>query len=186
MKPTLYLETTVPSYYTARPVRDVIILAHQEITRTWWEQRLGSFDVYLSPVVLEEIRQGDAEAARKRLEILSPFPILQATSAIERVAEVYMAELALPGKALRDAAHLAFACGYQLEYLVTWNCRHIANAELRSQLMAVNGALGLQTPEALDEQAGADEKDERQGYFGHHQDGPDTIASTRRASDALL
>ncbi len=146
VKPTLYLETTIPSYYTARPVRDVIGLAHQEITRTWWEQRLSSFDVYISSVVLEEARQGDPEAARRRLEVLSPFPILAATSAIEQLANTYMIQLALPGKAIRDAAHLAFACGYGLEYLLTWNCTHIANAELRRYLIAVNVSAGLQTP----------------------------------------
>jgi len=68
MKPTLYLERTVPSYYTARPVRDVIALVHQEITRTSWDQRLSLFDVYISPVVLEESRQGDPEVARRRLQ----------------------------------------------------------------------------------------------------------------------
>ena len=146
MKSTLYLETTIPSYYTARPVRDVIVLAHQEITRTWWEQRLSLFDVYISPVVLEEARQGDPDAARRRLDMLTAFPILEATPDIERLAETYMTQLALPGKALRDAAHLAFACGYELDYLVTWNCAHIANAELRRRLMAINAALGLQTP----------------------------------------
>lgn len=146
MKPTLYLETTIPSYYTARPVRDVIVLAHQEITRTWWEQRLQLFDVYISPVVLEEARRGDQVPAQRRLEILASFPVLEVTPAIEHFAEVYMKELALPGKALRDAAHLAFACGYELDYLVTWNCAHIANAEIRRRLMAINAALGLQTP----------------------------------------
>jgi hypothetical protein len=108
MKPTLYLETTIPSYYTARPVRDVIVLAHQEITRMWWEQRLAVFAIYISPVVLEEARQGDPEAARKRLDVLTSFAVLEATSAIERLAETYMTRLALPEKALRDAAHLAF------------------------------------------------------------------------------
>jgi hypothetical protein len=146
MKQTLYLETTVPSYYTARPVRDVIVLAHQEITRTWWDQRLPLFAIYISPVVLEEARQGDPEAARQRLDALAPFPVLEATSAIERLAETYMTQLLLPDKALRDAAHLAFACGYELDYLVTWNCAHIANAELRRRLMALNTTLGLQTP----------------------------------------
>ena len=146
MKPTLYLETTVPSYYTARPVRDVIVLAHQEITRAWWEQRLPLFDVYISPVVLEEACQGGSEPAKRRLEILAPLPVLEATPAIESLAKTYIAELALPGRALRDAAHLAFACGYELDYLVTWNCVHIANAELRRRLMAINATLGLQTP----------------------------------------
>ena len=146
MKPTLYLETTIPSYYTARPVRDVIVLAHQEITRMWWEQRLSVFEIYISPVVLEEARQGDPEAARKRLDVLTSFAVLEATSTIERLAETYMTRLVLPEKALRDAAHLAFACGYELDYLVTWNCAHIANAELRRHLMALNTTLGLQTP----------------------------------------
>jgi hypothetical protein len=146
MKPTLYLETTIPSYYTARPVRDVIVLAHQEITRTWWEHRLPLFDVYISPVVLEEARQGDPEPARRRLEVLASFPVLEATPAIESLAATYMTQLALPGKALRDAAHLAFACGYELDYLLTWNCAHIANAEIRRRLMAMNAASGRQTP----------------------------------------
>jgi hypothetical protein len=107
---------------------------------------LPLFDVYISPVVLEESRQGDPEVARRRLEALSPFPVLEATPAIERLADTYMTQLALPGKALRDAAHLAFACGYELDYLVTWNCAHIANAELRRHLMAINAVLRLQTP----------------------------------------
>jgi hypothetical protein len=161
MKPTLYLETTIPSYYTARPVRDVIVLAHQEIMRLWWEQRAPLFEIYISPVVLEEARQGDAEAARKRLDVLARFPGLEATSAIEQLAETYITQLGVPNKALRDAAHLAFACGYELEYLVTWNCTHIANAELRRRLMALNATLGLQTPIicTLEELMGAEEAD---------------------------
>jgi predicted nucleic acid-binding protein len=146
MKPTLYLETTIPSYYTARPVRDVVALAHQEITRTWWDNRLPLFDVYISPVVLEEARQGAPEPAQRRLEVLATFPVLEATPAIEHLAATYMTQLVLPGKALRDAAHLAFACGYELDYLLTWNCAHIANAEIRRRLMAINAADGRQTP----------------------------------------
>ena len=98
MKPTYCSWTTIPSYYTARPVRDVIVLAHQEITRTWWEHRLSLFDVYVSPVVLEEARQGDPEPARRRLEVLASFPVLEATPAIESLAATYMTQLALPGK----------------------------------------------------------------------------------------
>jgi hypothetical protein len=145
-KPTLYLETTVCSYYTARPVRDIVALAHQEITRDWWERRLTLFEVYISPVVLEEARQGDPGPAQKRLEALSAFPVLEATSEIETLAQTYVSKLALPGKALRDAAHLAFACGYELDYLVTWNCTHIANAEIRRLLISLNDELGLRTP----------------------------------------
>ena len=96
--------------------------------------------------MLEEARLGDPEAARQRLNVLAQFPVLEATSAIERLAETYMTQLVLPDKALRDAAHLAFACGYELDYLVTWNCAHIANAELRRRLIALNTTLGVQTP----------------------------------------
>ena len=97
-------------------------------------------------MVLEEARLGDPEAARQRLDVLAQFPVLEATSAIERLAETYMTQLVLPDKALRDAAHLAFACGYEPDYLVTWNCAHIANAELRRRLIALNTTLGVQTP----------------------------------------
>lgn len=74
------------------------------------------------------------------------FSILDATSQIEQLAQTYLTELRLPQKALRDAAHLAFACGYEIDYLVTWNCTHIANAEIRKQLTAINASVGIQTP----------------------------------------
>jgi len=146
MKPTLYLEPTVPSYYVARPSRDIIVLAHQEITRKWWEQRLPLFDVYISPLVLEESRQGDQDQARRRLQILAEYPILGVNPEVERLARIYMQQLGLPGKAIRDAAHIAFACAYGIEYLVTWNCAHIANAEIRRRLMEINSRSGIETP----------------------------------------
>ena len=77
---------------------------------------------------------------------MASFPVLDATPQIEQLAQIYLTDLRLPEKALRDAAHLAFACGYELEYLVTWNCTHIANAEIRRQLIAINTSMGLQTP----------------------------------------
>jgi hypothetical protein len=146
MTPTLYLATTIPRYDPARPVRDVIVLAPQEITRTWWEHRVPLFDVDVSPVVLEEARQGDPEPARRRREVLARFPVLEATPAIESLAARSLAQLALPGKALRDAAHLACAGGYALDYLLTWHCAPIANAERRRRLMAINAASGRQPP----------------------------------------
>lgn len=146
MKPTLYLETTVPSYYVARPSRDVVTLAHQEITRHWWKRRLPLFDIFISPVVLEEAGRGDKDQAQKRVEVLSRFPILEATDEIEGLARTYMEKVGFPAKAIRDAAHLAFACGYGVDYLVTWNCSHIANAEFRRRLWAINSSIGFQTP----------------------------------------
>ena len=144
--PVLYLETTVVSYLVARPSRDVVVLAHQEITRQWWTARREAFSIYVSPVVLEEAALGDAEQARERLQLLAPYPVLSASDHVEQIAAAYLRELRLPERALRDAAHLAFACTYAVDYLLTWNCAHIANAEVRRQLARVNDRLGLVTP----------------------------------------
>lgn len=146
MSGSLYLETTIVSYYTSRVSRDVIVLAHQEITRDWWAQRLRGFQVYISPVVIEEARRGDPEQAQRRLAAMEEFLMLEASDEVEKLAATYMAELKLPPSAIRDAAHLAFACAYELDYLLTWNCAHIANAEIRNHLMVMNMKQGLQTP----------------------------------------
>jgi predicted nucleic acid-binding protein len=138
------LETSVISYLAARPSRDVIVLAHQEITRQWWATR-QRFDLYVSPVVLEESALGDPEMARERLRYVEALPVLAAAERIEQVAATYFRELRFPEKALRDAAHLAFACVYAVDYLLTWNCTHIANAVVRRQLARLNERLGLPT-----------------------------------------
>ena len=146
MKPSLYIETTVPSYYVSRDSRDVIVLAHQQITRTWWKTRLSDFRVYVSPVVLEEARGGDPDQARLRLEVLGRFDILEANESVEALAARYVAELNIPERAIRDAAHLAFACIYELDFLVTWNCNHIANGEVVRHLTRLNAIAGISTP----------------------------------------
>jgi hypothetical protein len=146
MKPSLYIETTVPSYYVSEDSRDVIVLAHQQITRTWWTRRLRDFRTYISPVVLEEARGGDPEQAAKRLEILGQFEILEANEAVEALAARYAVELNIPDKSIRDAAHLAFACVYELDFMVTWNCTHIANGEVIRRLVRFNAIAGVATP----------------------------------------
>ncbi|OHB73986.1 MAG: hypothetical protein A2Z25_05675 [Planctomycetes bacterium RBG_16_55_9] len=146
MKPSLYIETTVPSYYVSRDSRDVVVLAHQQITRVWWETRLADFRSYVSPVVLAEAGEGNPEQASRRMEVLSQFQVLEASEAVERLAARYMAELGLPDSAIRDAAHLAFACVYEMDFLVTWNCAHIANGEIIKRLIRFNTAADIVTP----------------------------------------
>lgn len=146
MKSSLYIETTVPSYYVSRDSRDVVVLAHQQITRVWWENRLTDFHVYISPIVLEEVREGDPEQAQRRLEVLGQFQVLEASDAVERLASRYMSEFKFPGSAIRDAAHLAFACVYEIDFLVTWNCAHIANGEIIRRLARFNATDGISTP----------------------------------------
>ena len=146
MKPSLYVETSVPSYYVSRDSRDVVVLAHQQITRVWWRTRLPEFRAYVSPVVLEEAREGDPEQARKRLDAVGQFQILEAAEAVERLSARYMTEFNLPGSAIRDAAHLAFACVYEMDFVVTWNCSHIANGEIIKRLTRINAVACVATP----------------------------------------
>jgi predicted nucleic acid-binding protein len=130
MAAKVYLETTIPSYLVARPSRDLVTAAHQEITRLWWEQRRLHFDLYVSEPVLQEAAAGNDVMAQKRLELLAPLPVLALTSEILELAESLVVEGPIPRKAAGDALHIAVATVYGCEYLLTWNCRHIANAEM--------------------------------------------------------
>jgi len=146
MKESLYLETTVVSYYTSKLSRDVVILAHQQITREWWPKAVTRFDVLISEIVVEEASLGDPEAAKRRLEELKDFPLLELNDRVREIAEIYMEALAIPARVFGDAIHLAVASVYDVDYLVTWNCAHIANAELIKKLMKVNESLGIHSP----------------------------------------
>ncbi|SPE36523.1 conserved hypothetical protein [Candidatus Sulfopaludibacter sp. SbA6] len=137
MKAKLYLETTIPSYLVGRPSRDLLVAAHQEITRDWWESRRSEFDLYVSELVVQEVRAGDAHLANQRLEILRGVPILAVNDEILQLAEDLITEGPIPRKAAGDAAHIAIATVYGCEYLLTWNCRHIANAELHRAIRRV-------------------------------------------------
>ena len=129
MKPTLYLETTIVSYLTARPSRDVVILGHQAATRQWWEEERGRYQLLVSPFVTEEAARGDPGAARKRLTALEGIESLEVTSELEALAEDIRANLNIPEKARLDAVHMACTVLYDVDYLLTWNCAHLANGE---------------------------------------------------------
>ncbi|MBI5846622.1 MAG: type II toxin-antitoxin system VapC family toxin [Nitrospirae bacterium] len=146
MKETIYLETSVVSYYTAKPSRDIIVLAHQEITREWWDRALKKYDAVISEIVIEEARAGDIEAAKKRLAILKRFEHLELNPMVDKMAQIYLDKLKLPMKAFRDAVHLAVASVHSVDYLVTWNCAHIANGEIIKKLMKINTSYGIRTP----------------------------------------
>ncbi|MFQ6120536.1 MAG: type II toxin-antitoxin system VapC family toxin [Methanosarcinales archaeon] len=139
MKESIYIETTVVSYYTSKPSRDIIVLAHQEITRQWWPMAIRRYNVFISEVVIEEASFGDPEAAKRRLKELKDFPHLELNDKVEEMAQVYMERLYIPEKSFRDAAHLAVASVHNIDYLVTWNCTHIAK-------MKINESFGIPTP----------------------------------------
>lgn len=145
-KPTLYLETTIPSYLLATRSRDVVSLARQEITRAWWQHARGRFSVLVSDAVLEEAQRGDSRAARVRRDFLAQFPVLEATPDVERLTGLYFRERIVPSEKATDAAHLAFASVYRVQFLCTWNFKHLANAFALRRLRALNEKYGFFTP----------------------------------------
>ena len=146
MKPRVYLETTIVSYLTARPSRDLIMAAHQELTREWWENRRDDFALFISQLVIQEASAGDAEAARKRLEALAPLPLLVANPAALALARSLTLKGPLPKKAGADTFHIALAATHGLDYLLTWNCKHIANAQMYAAVAARCRAAGFEPP----------------------------------------
>lgn len=144
--PSVYVETTIPSYLTAHPSRDLVIAAHQQITHDWWRNARDRFELYISEAVLNEIRGGDPDAAARRLAIVDDLPVLQLTDDVRNLVHEYDRRLGLGGRARADLPHLAFAVSYQMDYLVTWNCRHIANGEVIRRLLDANAELQRQTP----------------------------------------
>ena len=146
MKPKVYLETTIPSYLAARPSRDLLVAAHQQLTRDWWEFRRTHFDLYISELVIQEIRAGDPAIAHERLRLLADIPIVAVGDDIVGLVEDMVSGGPLPAKAVGDAVHIAIATIYGFDYLLTWNCRHIANAELFRALRRIVERRGFDLP----------------------------------------
>jgi predicted nucleic acid-binding protein len=145
MKSSIYIETSIVSYLTARPNRDLVRAAHQEVTREWWATREG-FDLYISQLVLDEAAAGDAGAAAQRLEALRDLPLLELTAEVTALSMHLLREAALPPKAAADAFHIAFTAVHGIDYLLTWNCTHIANATMRSKIEAICRINGIDPP----------------------------------------
>src|SRR5436309_1658461 len=146
MKPRVYLETTIPSYLTAWSSRDLVRAAHQQITREWWDQRREQFDLFISQVVLRESAAGDPSAASERLKAIRDLPLLEQTDQATALAQALLLEVPLPKRAAVDALHIAIATVHGMDYLLTWNCTHIANAALRDQIDSVCRASGYEPP----------------------------------------
>jgi predicted nucleic acid-binding protein len=145
VKPKVYIETSVLSYLTARPSRDTVIAGNQATTRDWWERR-GDFDLYISEFVLKEASVGDARAAEARIQALSGIPEVEMTPDMLQLAEELLSRASLPAKARVDAIHIAAAAIGGMEYLLTWNCAHIANPAFRPKIEALIRSYGHEPP----------------------------------------
>ena len=146
MKPFVYIETTIISYLTAKPSRDLVIAAHQQITVEWWADVRPQVDCYVSPFLIDEASRGDAVYAQKRLDEIVNFTVLEVNEEIEDLAREYFAALQIPEKAKIDAFHLATAAWHKMDYLLSWNCKHIASGRVQKMMQKINARLGVHTP----------------------------------------
>lgn len=146
LKPKVYLESSVISYLTARPSRDLVTAANQEFTRLWWRKSRSHFEIYVSEMVLFEIGRGDPEAAITRLSIAEQLPSLGVDLECSSLAERLLQCSGLTLTAARDALHIATAAIHRMDYLLTWNCRHIANAVLMPEFSATMSSWGYSSP----------------------------------------
>lgn len=118
----------------------------QKPAREWWENRRAQFSLYISQTVLDEVARGDAEIAVKRLEILKDFPLLEVNESVENLAAQFLTKSNLPPKAADDSIHIAVATVFGLDYLLTWNCKHIANAQIQKKLAQISFDAGYELP----------------------------------------
>ena len=145
-KQKVYIETSVISYLTAKPSRDLIIAGHQQITVQWWNNSRLNFNCYVSEFVEREIKRGNKLAAEKRLKSISRLDYLKYNDDVDNLAKKYIDLFQLPEKASFDAYHLALAVWYNIDYLLSWNCRHIANAQINKRMLEFNTKINLNTP----------------------------------------
>jgi hypothetical protein len=143
MRPTVYIETTVPSYY-----HDARVELAREISRTreWWDRERQDYECFISLIVVEELEQGDYPNKKNCLELVQSMPLLDVTAEIEDIAEAYWTHKLMPRPPVRDGLHVALASYYRMDYLLTWNCTHLANANKATHLEVLNARLHLGLP----------------------------------------
>ena len=146
MAERVYIETTIVSYLAARPSRDVVIAAHQQLTHEWWTTRGNVYELCVSQLVLDESGAGDAQAAEERMLLLRPLLVLETRSEALALAKELLKAGALPSKAADDSIHLAVAATQFVPFLLTWNCRHLANVVMRPVIEETCAKSGYKAP----------------------------------------
>ncbi len=145
-KKSVYLETSFISYLTGRSSRDMLVATHQTLTQQWWASRRDDFNLYISELVILEAQRGDAEAAKRRIAILNELDSLDMSPEVEDFTALLLSQHAVPANAGEDAAHIAVACVSGMDYLLTWNCTHIANAECFKIIEQLSREQGYTSP----------------------------------------
>lgn len=157
---SVYIETSILSYLTSRPSRDLLAAAHQQVTQEWWERCRPRFEIFVSPLVAQEAKRGDSDASQRRIAVLAGLPVLEIVEEAYELAAAFVAESALPTTAEDDATHIALATVHGMDYLLTWNCRHIDNAETKPVIRSVCATHGYACPEICTPEELMGEQDE--------------------------
>ena len=146
MKPKVYLETTIISYLTSRPSRDIITAAHQQSTQEWWDSRREKFEVFVSQIVIQEAGEGDDDAIARRLDAIENITQIEIQPEAVSLAQSLVTDGLVPEKAAADALHIAIATVQGMDYLLTWNLKHIANATIRNAIADACRQRGYEPP----------------------------------------
>ena len=144
---TVYIETSIPSYLTSRPSRDVRAAGWQQLTYQWWEDERTKYELFISELVIAEASEGNLEAAKRRLSALEKIPELPIDEEAGDLAAAIMLGGGIPATSESDALHVAVAAVHRIDYLLTWNCRHINNATTKPIIRALCEKSGYFYPE---------------------------------------
>jgi hypothetical protein len=146
MKPSVYIETTIPSYLVARPSRDVVLAGHQQITHEWWQNSRPNHELFISDYVIKEVSRGDSVMAQQRLSVIQGIPLLPNSIETEDLARDLISRLDLPDQAKTDAFHIAIAAVHGIDFLLTWNCTHINNMHMQRRIEIACREAGYSPP----------------------------------------
>jgi hypothetical protein len=146
MSNKVYLETTIPSYLAAKPARDLLQAARQQLTHDWWDQERAKYELFVSEIVIDEVSAGDQDAAERRLKILDGIPLLEISPEINDLTKTILRSKLIPPRAARDAVHISISAVHEIDFLLTWNCKHIANATIMKVLTEIITKKGFEPP----------------------------------------
>jgi hypothetical protein len=160
MRPSIFIETTIPSLYVSRRSTNLLQLARQELTREWWDTQKGQFDLFTSQLVLDEAGAGESDKAAERIGLLKDIPLLDLNAKVDALSNRLIDDDILPPVAIRDASHIAVAGVHNMDFLLTWNCKHIANPFIADRLRTCFSRMGVHLPIiCTPEQFSSDEND---------------------------